>query len=141
MASAAHVAAARHAMDEANAALARVRDGIALLGREPLAAQAFRLANESMALQRERAWVIRMQRAGDPGDVAAMPHGDRGRWYPFQIAFILLNLPSLTDLHHADHSDPTQAAGDLLWFPTGGGKTEAYLGLAAYTMVLRGCRA
>jgi hypothetical protein len=58
-------------------------------------------------------------------------------WYPFQLAFILLNLPSLTDLHHPDRSHPTDAITDLLWFPTGGGKTEAYLGLTAYTIGLR----
>jgi len=49
----------------------------------------------------------------------------------------LLNLPSVTDLHHKDRSHETRAIADLLWFPTGGGKTEAYLGLAAYTMALR----
>jgi len=58
-------------------------------------------------------------------------------WYPFQLAFILLNLPSTTDLNHPDRSHPTEAIADLLWFPTGGGKTEAYLGLTAYTIGLR----
>ena len=60
------------------------------------------------------------------------------RWRPFQLAFVLLNLPSLTDPAH-----PERAAGrrratvDLLFFPTGGGKTEAYLGLTAYTFAIR----
>src|SRR5438067_4114573 len=58
-------------------------------------------------------------------------------WRPFQLAFILLNLPALTDLHHPDRSADASAIADLLWFPTGGGKTEAYLGLTAYTLALR----
>ena len=58
-------------------------------------------------------------------------------WRLFQMAFMLLNLPSLTDLHHPDRSHETDAVADLLWFATGGGKTEAYLGLTAYTLALR----
>lgn len=58
-------------------------------------------------------------------------------WYPFQLAFVLLNLPGITDLGHSDRTDETAATADLLWFPTGGGKTEAYLGLTAYTIGLR----
>ena len=50
---------------------------------------------------------------------------------------MLVNLPSLTDLHHPDRSHETDAVADLLWFATGGGKTEAYLGLTAYTLALR----
>ena len=54
---------------------------------------------------------------------------------PFQLAFVLLNLPGL-----ADPRDPHRETVDLLFFPTGGGKTEAYLGLAAFAMVLRRLR-
>jgi hypothetical protein len=57
------------------------------------------------------------------------------RWHAFQIAFLLLNLPGL-----ADPRDPNRATVDLLFFPTGGGKTEAYFGLAAFAMVLRRLR-
>ena len=49
-------------------------------------------------------------------------------WYPFQLAFILLNLPGITKLDHPDRTEDAEAVADLLWFPTGGGKTEAYLG-------------
>src|SRR5690606_5591802 len=58
-------------------------------------------------------------------------------WRPFQMAFILLNLPGITRLDHPERSDGQDATADLLFFPTGGGKTEAYLGLSAYTMALR----
>src|SRR5262249_21370758 len=58
-------------------------------------------------------------------------------WRLFQLAFILLNLPSITKLDHPDRSHETDAVADLLWFATGGGKTEAYLGLTAYTLGLR----
>src|SRR5262249_35072580 len=58
-------------------------------------------------------------------------------WRLFQLAFVVLNLPSLTRLDHPDRSHETEAVADLLWFATGGGKTEAYLGLTAYTLALR----
>ncbi len=64
-------------------------------------------------------------------------------WRPFQLAFILLNLPALTDPAHPDRVLPAGGGSgsgplvDLLFFPTGGGKTEAYLGLAAITFAIR----
>jgi hypothetical protein len=65
------------------------------------------------------------------------PRADRSapRWRPFQLAFILMNLAGIADPTHADRE-----VVDLLFFPTGGGKTEAYLGLAAFTLVLRRLR-
>jgi hypothetical protein len=57
------------------------------------------------------------------------------RWHAFQLAFLLLNLPGI-----ADANDPNRATVDLLFSPTGGGKTEAYFGLAAFAMVLRRLR-
>ena len=66
---------------------------------------------------------------------AQFSDGDLPRWHEYQLAFILLNLPGL-----ADPLDPHREAVDLLFFPTGGGKTEAHPGLAAFTMALRRLR-
>jgi len=68
---------------------------------------------------------IRMSRGGAPLT-----------WRPFQLAFQLLVLASLTTRSHADRETM-----DLLWFPTGGGKTEAYLALTAFVIILRRLRA
>ncbi|NOJ73983.1 DISARM system helicase DrmA [Paenibacillus alvei] len=57
-------------------------------------------------------------------------------WRPFQLAFILVNIASI-----ADNNDSDREVADLLWFATGGGKTESYLGLAAFTMALQRRRA
>src|SRR5438445_205039 len=58
-------------------------------------------------------------------------------WRPFQLAFVLLNLPALTDPGHPERRADHTATVDLLFFPTGGGKTEAYLGLTAFTFAIR----
>ena len=63
------------------------------------------------------------------------PESITPEWRPFQLAFLLMNLPGIADPTHADRE-----VVDLLFFPTGGGKTEAYLGLAAFTLVLRRLR-
>ena len=76
-------------------------------------------------------------RRDEPVDERAVDVPANRSWYPFQLAFVLLNLPGITRLDHPDRSEDASAVADLLWFPTGGGKTEAYLGLSAYTMGLR----
>ena len=60
-----------------------------------------------------------------------MPDDFEPAWRPFQLAFQLLVIPGLADPDHEDRD-----VVDLLWFPTGGGKTEAYLALAAFVMML-----
>ncbi len=62
---------------------------------------------------------------------------DAASWRPFQLAFILMQLGALTEPTAARRSADHQAKVELLFFPTGGGKTEAYLGLAAYTFAIR----
>jgi hypothetical protein len=57
-------------------------------------------------------------------------------WRPFQLAFVLMNVPSLADPCHQERTGD-EGLVDLLFFPTGGGKTEAYLGLTAFTLAIR----
>jgi hypothetical protein len=117
-------------LDDCSTALERMRRGAQMLEEFPEALSAFRFANHAMLLQRSHtiwAHARRRDRATAPPQPA-----HQGRWRPFQLAFILLNLPGLIDPANDD-----RMTGDLLWFPTGGGKTEAYLGLAAFAMSLR----
>ncbi|WP_222440172.1 helicase-related protein [Arthrobacter alpinus] len=116
-------------MDAADDASERILNGINLLKADRDAFSAFQHANRAMHMQRSRQdWI----RNGANGEFFL---GDAQSWRPFQIAFILLNLPSVTDPGH-----PERDVADLLWFPTGGGKTEAYLGLIAYVILLRRLR-
>ncbi|HZV49573.1 MAG TPA: DISARM system helicase DrmA [Candidatus Dormibacteraeota bacterium] len=138
-----HRQAAREAIAEARRAAERIRAGIELLCAEPAgeALEAFRFANQAMALQRLHTEAGRLMAAERGLDfeaaVARVDLPANRSWRPFQLAFILLNLPALTDPLHPERSQPYTAVADLLYFPTGGGKTEAYLGLAAYTFAVR----
>ena len=105
-------------------ACARIEAGIERLGNDPVAREAFRIMNSAMAMaNRQRSATL----SGGAPDVQKAP-----AWYGFQLAFVLLNIEGLCDPLHED-----RAMVDLLFFPTGGGKTEAYLGLAAFAIALR----
>lgn len=135
-----HHGSAEKALSSCRRTLDRLRAGIALLESQPHAMAAFQFANRAMWLQRIKSLVARRVRKSGklpPEEQAAIDVPKNRTWRPFQLAFVVLNLPSLTDLHHPERSHPTEAVADLLWFPTGGGKTEAYLGLTAYTLALR----
>ena len=106
----------------ANLTADRIQEGINLLD-DPQCLEAFRLANKAMAAQGRRRAMIQ----GKNPDEIAPPE-----WRPFQLAFVLMNLKGI-----ADPASNDRELVDLLFFPTGGGKTEAYLGLAAFTLVLR----
>ncbi|MEV7226960.1 DISARM system helicase DrmA [Polymorphospora sp. NPDC051019] len=140
-------AAAESAVFTARRAADRIRAGIELLtdpgaDRHADALAAFRFANRAMALQRRHSEVARL-RAEHPQTYAEAKATVDARgpgaasWRPFQLAFVLLNLPSITDPGHGERAADDTATVDLLFFPTGGGKTEAYLGLTAYTFAIR----
>lgn len=87
--------------------------------------KSFIYANEVMFMQRK-------QTLSNKGIGVA---DDQIRWYPFQLAFFLQEIVSF-----AIPSARERKKVDLLWFPTGGGKTEAYLGIAAFVIFLRRLR-
>lgn len=135
-----HEEAARRAAKNCTRALERIKAGIDLVETNVLAEEAFRFANRAMWQQRIHSTFSRNVRKKEmkvEDGVATVDVQQNRSWRLFQIAFVLLNLSSLTDLHHPDRSHETDAVADLLWFATGGGKTEAYLGLTAYTLALR----
>lgn len=120
-------------LDRCDEALRRMRDGLVLLQNDAQVFEAFRFANRAMLLQRSYGqWA---QDYRQTGKRATKTPPLVGAWRPFQIAFILLNLASIA---RPDSSE--RDIVDLLWFPTGGGKTEAYLGLIAFTIGLRRLR-
>ena len=113
-------------LDHAGVAADRIERGISLLA-DPECLKAFRLANQSMATAARRRF--------GPMQNKTVESVQSPLWRPFQLAFLLMNLPGIAEPENKDRETV-----DLLFFPTGGGKTEAYLGLAAFSLVLRRLR-
>jgi hypothetical protein len=112
-------------LDRAQVAASRMEKGIQLMA-ETQVFTAFKLANGAMAsAARQRLGVMQGK---DPQSI-------QPAWRPFQLAFLLMNLGGI-----ADPASDDREAVDLLFFPTGGGKTEAYFGLAAFALFLRRLR-
>ncbi len=110
--------------------LSRIQAGIDLLMNDEETRLSFCFAMRAMAKQREQSVKSLARRRGEK-----VPLNVTVRWRPFQLAFILLNLPAM-----ADRKSTERDIADLLWFPTGGGKTEAYLGLTAFALAHRRIR-
>ena len=123
--SAAETTAAGRICDRMNVALDRMRACVQTLRDDRLAAESFRLANRAMLDQMRRADRV-AGRDTEPDDY---------RWRPFQLAFLLAVMVSAIR-----EDDDFRDVLDLIWFPTGGGKTEAYLGLIAFLIVWRRLR-
>ena len=115
---------AEKCLENIEVARRRIENGITRLKADATSREAFRIMNRVMA--RSNRQRISTLSGKPPGDQKAPT------WRLFQIAFVLLNLDGLVEPAHADR--PTV---DLLFFPTGGGKTEAYLGLAAFAIARR----
>jgi hypothetical protein len=127
-------AAADENLRRCDQCVARIRAGLELLHKDRSVFEAFRFANAVMWDQRIHSlWAARNRAQGKiTGSPSEFDTPENRTWRPFQIGFILLNLCGIADEASADRHTV-----DLLWFPTGGGKTEAYLGLAAFTLALR----
>jgi hypothetical protein len=111
----------------------RMREGVRVLVEVEAARTAFRLANAAMReqiLQSRHAKISPGRRGQEL--VKREPAMTSPSWYPFQLAFQLLTIASTANPRHTDRD-----VVDLIWFPTGGGKTEAYLALAAFEMIHR----
>lgn len=110
----------------------RMRRGIEVLRNDEASRTAFQLANRAMRAQ----MVQQAQARSNPGRLGAALASEASAfepsWRPFQLGFMLLALPSTVD-----PTDDDRDLVDLIWFPTGGGKTEAYLGLAAIELIRR----
>ncbi len=136
--------ALRH-IESCRLCLQRMKEGVDVLKSNEKVNRAFKLMNRAMLLQQlhygieTRNWIL------DNGNItgvkdAVIPNINDsstwkqglGAWRPFQLAFVLMNLNAMLDSSHGDRE-----MVDLIWFPTGGGKTEAYLGLSAFTIFLK----
>lgn len=103
-------------LDQCRNSLQRMQTGLELLLQDSQARLAFCFAQRALWLQAHwKGWEL--------------------TWRPFQLGFWLQTLAGLTLPEH-----PDRELCDLLWFPTGGGKTEAYLAIIAYLLGLRRLR-
>lgn len=112
---------------KATRAKKRMHEGIELLATDDELRKAFHYANQAM------------YRAAIQADTARQDprYGTEKKpeWRIFQLAFILMNIASMANHRHDDRK-----VVELIYFPTGGGKTEAYLGLIAFALALRRLR-
>lgn len=139
--------AAEKNIDECKKACSRMYSGIHTLSTDDNAYIAFQLANRAMFMQR-----IHIQLQQTMSDVDRYPDDEdvqnilsqinyyteddsNSKWRPFQLAFLLMDVDSITNEECSDRN-----LVDLIWFPTGGGKTEAYLGLTAFAIFYRKLR-
>ena len=143
-----HLAAVafRH-LDACVSCLERIKRGVALLRSDSRALRAFRMANLAMLLQQIAAkqlarrslyWKATSRTVTPEGEYLSpwsiyengLEDTERiGSWRAFQIAFLLMSLNGVLN----DLSEDREIV-DLIWFPTGGGKTEAYLAVMAFYM-------
>lgn len=97
--------------------IVRLNASISVLNEDPLSWEAFCLMNKAMMRQSAK------KRHQPENEVT---------WYPFQLCYVLMCIQDMVN-----PLSNWRKVVDLLWFPTGGGKTEAYLGVAAFTIFYR----
>jgi hypothetical protein len=128
-------------ISECQEALRRMKSGLNLLISDSEVYEAYRLTNEAMLMQQYHSRIPERKvvfngRVSVPEPYPSQDIPSRGgKWRPFQIAFVLSVLESIANPESQDRE-----LVDLIFFPTGGGKTEAYLGVTAFTILLRRLR-
>ena len=116
----------------------RMKKGILILKEDNKAWDAFRLANKAMTIQRYHSekYLKNPRTINDPPVVFPSDYdtvdATIASWRPFQLAFLLMSIEPTTY-----PESKSRDIADLIWFPTGGGKTEAYLGVIAFTIFFR----
>lgn len=109
--------AIRYTLGNIGTCIERLTEGVRILESNEDAWKSFQYMNEAMLLQR-------IKTKGVPEDSVY--------WFPFQLAYVLQIIPDMVS-----KETPFREVVDLLWFPTGGGKTEAYLAVAGFTIFYR----
>ena len=130
----------------------RMLGGVECLKSKPMAFKAFCLMNKAMLLQQIRYNADKWRKEHQDNskkppvieDKDTWPNlGEKkgrevwGNWRPFQLGFILMNIEGTYIDKENDKLDDSRKIVDLIWFPTGGGKTEAYFGLSAFIIFMR----
>lgn len=134
---------AHDVVDTARLAAQQLQDGIDFLCKDAEAQRCFQFMNTVMAEQRVHTQISALRANDeaisiDEARARVLAHPYPHHWRMFQLAFILMQIHALTEPHIAVRSgEGVEAQAQLLFFPTGGGKTEAYLGLAAYSFAIR----
>ncbi|MEU2670642.1 helicase-related protein [Streptomyces sp. NPDC007164] len=129
---------ARRILTRVESAVQRMESGVGVLTGANAAGEhareAFRLANRAMALQmlHSRSELAGSRRRRNDNIVEISEPDAEAAWHPFQLAFFLLVVEGLVNPGHDDRDTV-----DLIWFPTGGGKTEAYLLTACFEIAWR----
>lgn len=149
--------AAINSVKKCQRTLARIKRGVEFLIKVDESSdlvKSFRWMNRAMLWQQQRSgtqqriWKRTWDKANQSVDILEpidstgkqefesleeFKNSDRwGKWRPFQLAFVLMNIESIVNSESKERD-----IVDLIWFPTGGGKTEAYLGLSAFTIFYR----
>lgn len=125
----------------------RIEEGIRIISTDKNAGKAFQFMNRVMSIQRLCADTVQENIDKQKFDPPIVENAS-GNWRLFQIGFILMNVKSfLGEKNNAKDSNgknisedeiiQSREIADLLWFPTGGGKTEAYLGIIAFALAIR----
>lgn len=138
-----HVHECRYCLD-------RINKGIEIIEKDEISWNSFVLSNRAMFMQRVQVGIQGnfdnvIPNGGEEYDkltdilenINYLEYdGSKCEWRPFQLAFLLMSIPSIKD-EDTKQGISDRDLVDLIWFPTGGGKTEAYLGLTAFTIFYR----